>query len=85
MEELLLEFIRQKSPKINITKILGFKVRECFECNESDGKHYLVNCLISIPDHHFTTEQYIDIGSQCLVNIKAFKRWRKEQAVVEWI
>lgn len=85
MEELLLEFIKQKSKTIHVLKVMEFKINECFECNENHTNHYIVKCLISVPDHRGTTEQYMGVNSQCLVNIKAFKRWRKEQAVVRWI
>ncbi len=89
--DLFFNFIKLKTP--NLKEVLDVKIKDFDDENGFIGQHYVVKCLLKVPDTRTPLEnmlgekEYLSINQKrtCLVNREVFNEWVKNKESVKWI
>ena len=80
----LYEFIKEKNPEIQ--EVLDVRVKDDDDEDGFIGEHYIVNCLVrKINPNTPSGFPEENVEKTCLVDIKIFRKWVKNEESIKWI
>ena len=83
MKEDLYEFIKLKTP--NLKEVLDFSIKKCDDEEGAIGEHYIVRCILLIPDSTSTVFTTIESKRTCLVDRQEFQKWKRKEDSIRWV
>ncbi len=84
MEKQIFEFIKLKTP--NLKEVLDVKVKDYDDENGFINEHYVVRCLLNVPNTNIPINNMLDKREKiCLVDKQEFNKWVKGENSVKWI
>ena len=84
MKKEIFNFIKKREP--DLERIINYKIKDTDNDNGFIGEHYIVKCLIKVPDTTIPINNKLkEIEKTCLVNISVFKKYMEKKESVKWL
>ncbi len=80
----LFEFIKKTNP--DLKEILDVKVKDCDDEDGFIGEHYVVRCILAVPDARIPMYNKLGVRTQtALVRISEYRTWLDNENAIKWV